>query len=167
MGEQQLAGPEAYAMVGTVSDRAVGLVVKREFQRWAAAVNDRNPVYFDADFARACGYADVIAPPLYVQYVTLPVVDLDELRPDGTPGGPSSGEVPLPRCPRRMAGGAQLSFYEPLYDGMSVSAVRTITGVEEKRGRTGPFVLVSTETVYTDQDDTVVAVVRDSMIARP
>jgi acyl dehydratase len=82
-----LVTDETRAMVGTVTGRAEGRVDKRDFQRWAAAVNDRNPLYFDVGFARACGYRDVIAPPLYVQNSALGVADLGRLRPDGTPGG--------------------------------------------------------------------------------
>ena len=43
---------EARARIGTETGRAQGRVVRQEFQRWAAAVKDRNPLYFDADFAR-------------------------------------------------------------------------------------------------------------------
>ena len=99
--ETSLIPDEARARIGSETARASGRVVKQEFQRWAAAVKDRNPLYFDADFARAHGYRDVIAPPLYVQYVTLGVTDLATLRPDGTPGG-QAGDIPLPACPRRM-----------------------------------------------------------------
>ncbi|MEV6924855.1 MaoC family dehydratase N-terminal domain-containing protein [Dactylosporangium sp. NPDC051485] len=165
--EQPLVGDDARAFIGKVTNEAEGIVVKKEFQRWAAAVKDRNPLYFDADFARAHGYRDVIAPPLYVQYVTLGVADLDQLRPDGIPGGTGSGDIPLPRCPRRMAGGDDMTFYEPIYDGDVIRAVRTVTDIHEKKGRSGAFVLVTSTTVYTRQDGTVVAENNASMIARP
>ena len=77
--ETSLIPDEARAMIGRETGRASGRVVKQEFQRWAAAVKDRNPLYFDAGFARAHGYRDVVAPPLYVQYVTLGVTDLTTL----------------------------------------------------------------------------------------
>jgi hypothetical protein len=163
----ELVSDEARAMIGTVTGRAEGRVDKREFQRWAAAVNDRNPLYFDVGFARACGYRDVIAPPLYVHYATLGVADLDQLRPDGTPAGGGPGAIPLPRCPRRMAGGQDIAIYEPLYDGTVITAVRTITGVTEKHGQSGPFVLVRWKTTYTREDGFVVAEISDSVIARP
>src|ERR1700761_3867860 len=111
--EQSLIPPEASKLIGTEQARATGIVEKKQFQRWAAAVKDRNPLYFDADFARTHGYRDVVAPPLYVQYVTLGVTDLDTLRPDGTPGG-GSGDIPLPHTPRRMAGGENWRFHGPL-----------------------------------------------------
>jgi acyl dehydratase len=165
--EGELVGPEARAMIGTVVDRSEGRIVKRDFQRWAASAGDRNPLYFDPGFARARGYLDVIAPPLYVQYATLGVADLDRLRPDGTPASDGLGAIPLPACPRRMAGGQDIAIYEPLYDGTAITAVRTITGITEKRGRSGPFVLVTATTVYTRHDGAVVAEISDVVIALP
>src|SRR5580693_8527215 len=95
---------EARARIGAEGARAQGRVIKLEFQRWAAAVKDRNPLYFDADFARAHGYRDVVMPPMYIGSVTAGVADLDTLRPDGIAGrGP--GDVSLPKCPRIMGGG--------------------------------------------------------------
>ena len=164
--DEQLVGDDARAFIGKTTSTATGIVVKKEFQRWAAAVKDRNPLYFDADFARKHGYRDVIAPPVYVQYVTLGVADLDALRPDGIPGG-GSGDLPLPKCPRRMAGGDDLTFYEPLYDGDVITATRKVTDIQQKQGRSGSFVLVHSLTTYTRQDGVTVAEHKGSMIARP
>lgn len=62
--EQSLIPTEASKLIGTEQAAASGIVEKIQFQRWAAAVKDRNPLYFDAEFARAHGYRDVIAPPV-------------------------------------------------------------------------------------------------------
>ena len=164
----ELVSDEARAMIGLVVGRADGRIIREEFQRWAASAGDRNPLYFDASFARAMGYLDVIAPPLYVQYATLGVADMGGLRPDGTPAASDAFvTVPLPRCPRLMAGGQDIAVYEPLYDGTVVTATRTITGIEEKSGRSGPFVLVTTATRYTRPGGIAVADITDSVIALP
>ena len=36
-----------------------GVVVKRAFQDWAAAVGDLNPLYFDEAFARSAGHREM------------------------------------------------------------------------------------------------------------
>jgi acyl dehydratase len=164
---ESLISDAALAKIGTEVNRGVGTVVKKEFQRWAAAVNDRNPLYFDAGYARAQGYRDVVMPPMYLQQVTHGVADLDNLRPDGIPGGSGSGDIPLPKCPRRMAGGENTTFYEPVYDGDVITAVRVVEDIQEKQGRSGEFVLVTSRTTYTRQDGTLVADTMGSMIARP
>jgi acyl dehydratase len=165
--ETSLIPDEARAMIGGETGRASGRVVKQEFQRWAAAVKDRNPLYFDADFARAHGYRDVVMPPMYLSHVTLGVADLDALRPDGIPGGGGRGDLPLPNCPRRMAGGENITFHHPVYDGDVLTSVRVVESIEEKHGRSGAFVLVTSRTTYTRHDGVIVAESVSSMIARP
>jgi acyl dehydratase len=157
---------EARAMVGAEVSRRTGAVIRREFQRWAAAVGDRNPLYFDAAHARRHGYRDVIAPPLYLPVATLGVVDLDELRPDGVPEG-FLGSVPLPHTLRLMAGGETYEFLEPAYSGDQVTAVRRVRAMEQKTGRSGPFVVVLTETTYAREDGTVLSRATDTMLALP
>ena len=162
-----LIGAAALALIGQEISRSAGTVVKKEFQRWAAAVGDRNPLYFDEDYARRNGYRDVIMPPLYLSYVTAGVMDLEQLRPDGIPLTSGTGAVPLPKCPRRMAAGDSITFLEPVYPGDEITAVRVLAGLEEKSGRSGRFVLMRFSTTYRRGDGTLVAEISGSSIARP
>jgi len=98
--------------------------------------------------------------------VTLGITDLDALRPDGTPGG-GAGDIPLPACPRRMAGGENWQFHAPLYDGDVITATRRIEDITEKSGRSGRFVLVTWLASYRNAGGELVAEARSSMIARP
>jgi acyl dehydratase len=164
---ESLIDDESRARVGTELSRGVGTVVKKEFQRWAAAVKDRNPLYFDADYAQAQGYRDVIMPPMYIGQITQGVHDLDRLRPDGIPLGDGAGDITLPRTPRRMAGGEDISFYEPIYDGDVITAVRLIESLEQKEGHSGTFVMLRTRVAYTRADGVLVAEAHGSMIAKP
>lgn len=161
-----LIDPETAARVGTVAATARGEVVRRDWQRWAAAVGDENPLWFDADYARANGYRDVICPPLYLQYAILGVSPLSGLRPDGSSGA-VSGSLSFPKAPRRMAGGESTTFHLPAYHGDEIEMVRTIESVVEKDGRSGRFVLVTWHAVYRNQRDELVAEASTSMIARP
>jgi acyl dehydratase len=160
---ETLVPPEATAAIGQTVDQRIGVVYKKEFQRWAAAVGDLNPLYFDEEFARANGFRDVIMPPMFLGQVTNAVVHLSDLRPDGTP---NRGSIDLPLPPRRMAGGEQNEFFGPIYPGDVLTATRTLANLEEKHGRSGAFVLVSWETTYVNQDGETVAVNVASMIAR-
>ncbi len=87
MTADSLVDPESAAREGTVAATATGEVNRRDWQRWAAAVGDHNPLWFDPEFARAHGYRDVICPPLFLQYAILGVSALGDLRPDGSSGG--------------------------------------------------------------------------------
>ncbi|APE16284.1 MaoC family dehydratase [Mycolicibacterium pallens] len=161
-----LIDAETAARVGTVAATASGEVIRRDWQRWAAAVGDDNLLWFDPDYARANGYRDVICPPLYLQYAILGVSPLSGLRPDGSSGAVSGG-LAFPKAPRRMAGGESTTFHLPAYHRDEIEMVRTISSVVEKDGRSGRFVLVTWHTVYRNQRGELVAEASTSMIARP
>ena len=161
-----LIDAESAARVGTVAATATGEVNKRDWQRWAAAVGDHNPLWFDSDFARANGYREVICPPLYLQYAVLGVTALADLRPDGSSGAVSGG-LAFPNAPRRMAGGESTTFHLPAYHRDEIAMVRTIESIDEKHGRSGDFILVTWRTDYSNQHSELVAEATTSMIARP
>ncbi len=165
MAEESMITPEAKAMIGQETGRNSGVVYLKEAQRFAAAANDLNPLYFDEEVAKAQGYKGVIAPPMFLTQVMQGVTRLEGLRPDGIPGG-GGGGIPLRNAERRMAGGEDYEFLEPLYPGDTITSVSRIANIEEKTGRSGTFVLVSRESTYTNQDGVVVARSRGSMIAR-
>jgi acyl dehydratase len=163
---ESLIDAETAARVGTVAATATGEVIRRDWQRWAAAVGDDNPLWFDPDYARANGYRDVVCPPLYLQYAILGVTPLSSLRPDGSSGA-VSGSLSFPNAPRRMAGGESTTFHLPAYHRDEIEMVRTIAAIVEKEGRSGRFVLVTWHTVYHNQNRELLAEATTSMIARP
>jgi acyl dehydratase len=165
--EESLLDEASLALVGHEVSRVTATVNKKEFQRWAAAVGDRNPLYFDEEYARAQGHRDVVMPPLFLAYSTAGVMDLDQLRPDGIPLVSGTGVIPLLKCPRRMAAGDSITFLEPIYPGDEITAVRVLAGLDEKSGRSGRFVLIRFSTVYSRGDGVVVAQIAGSSIARP
>ena len=166
MTTDSLVDADTAARVGTVAATATGEVLRRDWQRWAVAVGDDNPLWFDPDYARANGYRDIICPPLYLQYAILGVTPRSALRPDGSSGA-VSGSLAFPRAPRRMAGGESFTFHLPAYHRDEIEMVRTVESIVEKDGRSGRFVLVTWRTVYRNQDRELVAEATTSMIARP
>ncbi|AOS92429.1 MaoC family dehydratase N-terminal domain-containing protein [Mycobacterium intracellulare subsp. chimaera] len=166
MSEDSLIDAESASRVGTVAASATGEVNRRDWQRWAAAVGEDNPLYFDPEYARANGFRDIICPPLYLQYAVLGVSRLESLRPDGSSGA-VSGSLAFPRAPKRMAGGESFTFHLPAYHRDEIDMVRIISSIVEKRGRSGRFVLVTWHTVYRNQDRDLLAEASTSMIARP
>ncbi|MBJ7336094.1 MaoC family dehydratase N-terminal domain-containing protein [Mycolicibacterium sp.] len=166
MTDDSLIDAEIAARVGSVAAHATGDVDRLQWQRWAASVGDHNPLWFDADYARANGYDDVICPPLYLQYVVLGVSSLEGLRPDGSSGAVSGG-LAFPRAPRRMAGGESTTFHLPAYHRDEIDMVRIISSIVEKQGRSGRFVLVTWQTSYRNQRRDLLAEATTSMIARP
>jgi len=138
--------PETYADVIGYSEEITATIENKDFQRWAAAVGDLNRLYFDQDFARANGHPDVVMPPMYLSYAVAGFPLLHELRRDGTRRdrvayGPLPERVKLPE--RLMAGGEERWFYAAVHAGDVISSRRTISNIEQKTGRSGPFFLVT------------------------
>ena len=51
--------------IGKVYAPSVYAVGREKVREYAAAVGERNPLYFDLTVARAAGYADLLAPPMF------------------------------------------------------------------------------------------------------
>src|SRR5689334_19382729 len=154
MVQESLVTEEARAMIGKVTRKRTGTASLLEAQRWAAAVGDRNPIYFDDQAARAAGYRGIVTPPLFLPCIVQGVVDLERLRTDGIPVAQGTS-VPL-KVSRTMFGGEETEFLLPVYPGDTITAESRIAGIEEKAGSKGPFVLTTSETVYTNQHGEVV-----------
>src|SRR6202035_3733318 len=56
------ANPSAVGKTYPPTTYAVG---REKIREYASAVGETNPLYFDVDAARAAGYADVVAPPMF------------------------------------------------------------------------------------------------------
>lgn len=159
-----LIPPESAALVGSVLGAArTAEITAKESQRYAHAVDDLNPVYFDEDAARAAGYRGLVAPPTFVSHVVVQGGPLSELRPDGLFG--SGGGVRL-AVERIMFGGEEWDFLGPAHVGDVITAETRLAGLDEKQGSKGPFVRMVNETTYTNQDGEVVARARQIGIAR-
>jgi len=160
-----LVPPETTAMIGQPLGEPVSAVVtRRESQRYARAVGDLSPIYFDEAAARAAGYDGLVAPPTFVGHVVVEGAELDDLRVDGmwTDRGP---KVRL-AVSRSMFGGEEWEFHHPVLVGDTITAQRRLGNVEEKDGRSGRFVLTHFETTFTNQHGEVVAISRLVGISR-
>ncbi len=159
-----LISAETMALVGELVDEPVTAVITaRDAQRYALAVDDLNPIYFDEDAARAAGYRTLVAPPTFVSHVVATTKSLAELRTDGIFRGASRLRLGLPRV---MAGGDAWEWEEPAYVGDVVTAESRLYSIEQHEGRNGAFVTSVVETVYTNGDGTVLARVKRTGIAR-
>ena len=56
-------------------------VGREKIREYARAVGETNPVHLDLEAARAAGYADVVAPPMFAVVYSAPAVGAADLRP--------------------------------------------------------------------------------------
>jgi acyl dehydratase len=125
-------------------------VTRADIAKFALAIGARDPIHFDPEAARAQGHPDVVAPLGFYVAVRLQsqnLVPLDELNADGV----SPGLTPPSRASKIMAGDTRARFHRRIHAGDAITLTTTISGIREKRGRSGPFILVSYSLEYTDQ----------------
>lgn len=163
---EDLIGDEARAMVGISLGTGKVEIDGRQARKWAAAVDDRNPVYWDEDAAKAAGFRTCPIPPMFLGQMGSPITFLEDLTVDGTPrsrgGGP---DIPL-KVQRKMAGGTEMEYLAPIYPGDVLTTETKLSNLEQKEGRSGSFVLITRDTTYTNQDGVVVARSRGTGIQR-
>ena len=163
MPDESLIPEEARAMIGKRIEEPVrGEVLRKEVERYAHAVGDENPLYFDPAYARAAGYEGTIAPPLFVEIFRRSAEPLSVLREDGISLKRQS-PVPL-RVNRVMAGGEEMEFFHPIYPEDILTCETRLHSLTEKKGRSGLFVLLVRETTYINQHGVMVMKVRSTSV---
>ncbi|MBI4312224.1 MAG: MaoC family dehydratase N-terminal domain-containing protein [Chloroflexi bacterium] len=139
-------------------------------RRYAQATHDTNPLYSDEAFARGSRYGELIAPPFYVARgfpppLGQPPQDYNE--PTTVDEDPTSTRVIIPGCPRLLNGGFQVEWFRPVYLGDQLYVRTRVANIEQKKGRAGPFVVVTTQRILRNQDSEVVAVATQTAIRMP
>ena len=137
-------------------------------RHWVDAMGDANPVYVDADVARANGFGGVIAPPTMLQawimrgYRAPGVVDTDGFGA----GGESAQEKLFGLLDEAgftsvVATNCEQEYARPLVLGDRLTVTSVIESVsDEKHTALGDGHFVTTRSEYTDQDGVLAATMR-------
>ncbi|MAK24958.1 MAG: hypothetical protein CL414_07025 [Acidimicrobiaceae bacterium] len=159
-----LIPPESLARVGEIlSEPVTVLIDQREAQRYAYAVGDLNPIYFDEGSAQAAGYRSITVPPLFITHALVRPKPADELRLDGLYQDTAAVSLQVSRM---MFGGEEWDFLEPVHVGDEITGTTRLADLDQKEGKKGPFVRLVRETTFTNQDEQIVARSRQVGIAR-
>jgi acyl dehydratase len=138
--------------VGDSSPEVRGTITALMSRRYARAIGEQNPLYLDAEYAKSCGYADVVVPPNFLpSYMDWSDGgDESELRPDGT----STDEmewIPVEGI-RLMGGGEETVFHEPLVAGTEVVMTSSLDEVTARESKSGPMLVLKIRNTYTTAD---------------
>jgi len=159
-----LIPPESLARVGEILAGPITVRIdSREAQRYAYAVGDLNPIYFDEDSAKAAGYRTLTIPPLFITHALVPPKPTEALRTDGL--YKDSATVTL-EVERMMFGGEEWDFLEPVCVDDEITGTTRLLDLDQKEGKKGSFVRLVRETTFTNQNEQVVARSRQIGIAR-
>jgi len=112
-------------------------VGKEKIREYAYAVGEENPVYFDRDRARAAGFRDIPAPPMFAVVYSAGAVGPAVLDPD----------VGI-NFAMMVHGGQEFVWGEPVCAGDTITTEARVTDIRETDGR-GFYVF---ESVSRNQD---------------
>ena len=120
----------------TTTEIEKGAIIK-----FAQAIGDDNPFFNDEESARDSRFGGIIAPPTFLRSV-------DTSRPE------LPYEFPFNR---RLDGGSDWEYFAPIRAGDRITAVSRIDDINERTGRLGLMIIMSTTTTYRNQFDQIVA----------
>jgi acyl dehydratase len=155
----------ADAAIGRTERFSIGAIDRLWAQRYAVAVDDLNPLYFDEAHARRHGHAGLVVPPNYLATLRgAPNAGPaeDGLLPDGMD---PSARPPLPGL-IGMGGGQSLVFHRFVCCGEQVDVERSVVSVEEKQGRSGPLVIIQQELRYLTGAARPLLTLRNTLLCR-
>jgi acyl dehydratase len=120
--------------VGKMYDPVAYAVGREKIREYARAVGETNPVYLDVDAARAAGYADVVAPPMFAVVYSAPSVGPPIFDP----------EIEL-NFAMMVHGGQEFEWGSPVVAGDEITTTSRVKDISERDGR-GYYVFESTST---------------------
>ena len=126
----------------------------------AKALGDENPLFQDAEAARAEGYPDVVAP------LTFPTLFRFW---GGSAAGAETrailGEMGADLL-RVLHGEEEYEYHGTLHPGDDITGELEIVDIERKEGRSGVMDFVKTQATYRDQHGQVKVIARATMVVR-
>jgi acyl dehydratase len=164
MEKQTLVTPEMESMVGSEtvfsSPEELG---RATIRRFALAVGDPNPLYWDEEFANKTQYDGIIAPPTMIFELNHNLAD--EISEDD--GGYSDKVLLPPPLTRFVRGGNEYEFFQAVRPTDKITVKRKISQIFEKEGKGGALVFVIIELTYTNQHGELLGINRETFIFMP
>jgi len=128
-------------------------VSMRHIKEYMAGTGDWNPLHWDEEVAAVSRHGRVVAPALMFQTVCREIVPESTLLPDGQHASLGVEGV----TGRTVLAGQEIELGEPVHVGDVLTLRERLLSIEEKQGRSGPLVIVTTEERYTSEPDVFVA----------
>jgi len=157
--QEAVLGPEHAVFRGLRGTRllAPDPVDASSVRRFAQAIMDDDPMYWDADVAAASRFGGVVAPPMYPLHALRRRAGTPDpldaaVDPEFDGAGDLLESLGLPRLDlplkRLLNGGNEVEVFSLARLGETIAATSVYEDVYEKHGRSGPLVFVTVLTDY-------------------
>src|SRR5881394_1385034 len=110
--------------VGKTYPPLIYAVGREKVREYALAVGETNPLHLDVEAARAAGYADVVAPPMFAVVYSAPAMAPAVLDP----------EVGI-NLAMMVHGGQEFAWGEPVVAGDEITTTATVKEISERDGK--------------------------------
>jgi acyl dehydratase len=126
----------------------------------ADAIEEPNPLYLDADYAKKSRFGGLLCPQLAAWKDWAPRIDYFGAGQD------SHFEIPLPFKSYGFNGGSEWTFHRPVRVGDHITKTIKIQDMFERSGRTGQLLFIARDTTQTNQRGEALVTLRHTSIFR-
>jgi len=153
--------PAIMAMIGR-EDTFIGReeLGKATIRRFAKAIGDPNPIYWDDEYALKTRFKGIIAPPTLIFELNYNLRG-EVAEEDG--GYMDRVNLP-PTLDMIIRGGNEYEFFRPARPSDRISTRRKIAQIYEKQGKKGPLLFVIYETTYSNHKGQILGFNRETLI---
>jgi acyl dehydratase len=116
--------PVSTKSIGKSYEPALYAVGREKIKEYARVVGETNPVHLDVEAARAAGYEDVVAPPMFAVVYSAPSVGPPIFDPDT--------EINLPMM---VHGGQEFEWGPLVLAGDEITTTTSVKDISERDGR--------------------------------
>ena len=158
---------EVTKMIGKKGPITAYEVDRGNLRRYAAAVEDDTPIYWDDELARSSRYGTIPSPPGFFGW---PVTwKINSIGPGSLPRSDYELGDALTRCGYKFSvdGGIEIEFLRPVKAGDLIYAQDELVSVTEREGKTGSLGFTLIGTTFINQNGEVVAKVKSTAIFLP
>ncbi len=139
------------SLIGRESEPAVHEVEKGAIVRFAEAIGDPNPIYFDEEAARSAGHAGLVAPPTFPVMLT----NNERFRHSLDLGTRSL-----------LHSEQQIEYGRPIVVGDRITVRSRVADVQERAGASGPMDILVLEDEGRDPQGALVFRTRATLVLR-
>jgi len=154
---------EVTQMIGKTGEPMIFEVERGAIKKFADAVGDFNPLFWDHEYAKNSRYGAIIAPPGFFGWPvkwTSAMPLQQEIRTELMEALAKAG------FDRVLDGGIEYEFFQPVYEKDTLAVIVKIAEINEKETKGGELIFSTVETSHTNQHGALVAISRQTVIAR-